>query len=86
MVKMGTTAAQKKLFFNLRKAKSNIGAIEEGDLTPAHTAKLADQLGVTGTEVTDMNRRLSGPDSSLNAPLRTESESEWQDWLADDTA
>src|SRR5215468_1693807 len=86
MVKMGTTAAQKKLFFNLRKAKSNIGAIEEGDLTPAHTAKLADQLGVTENEVTEMNRRLSGPDSSLNAPLRSESESEWQDWLADDTA
>jgi RNA polymerase sigma-32 factor len=86
MVKMGTTAAQKKLFFNLRKAKSHIGAIEEGDLTPAHTTKLADQLGVTETEVTEMNRRLSGPDSSLNAPLRSESESEWQDWLADDTA
>jgi len=85
MVKLGTTAAQKKLFFNLRKAKSNIGAIEEGDLTPGHTAKLADQLGVTEREVTDMNRRLSGPDSSLNAPLRSESESEWQDWLADDT-
>ena len=83
---MGTTAAQKKLFFNLRKAKNNIGAIEEGDLTPAHTATLADQLGVTETEVTEMNRRLSGPDSSLNAPLRSESESEWQDWLADDTA
>jgi RNA polymerase sigma-32 factor len=85
MVKLGTTAAQKKLFFNLRKAKSHIGAIEEGDLTPVHTAKLADQLGVTEREVTDMNRRLSGPDSSLNAPLRSESESEWQDWLADDT-
>ena len=85
MVKMGTTAAQKKLFFNLRKAKSNIGAIEEGDLTPDHTTKLADQLGVTEREVTEMNRRLSGPDSSLNAPLRSESESEWQDWLADDT-
>ena len=85
MVKMGTTAAQKKLFFNLRKAKSNIGAIEEGDLTPGHTAKLADQLGVTEREVTEMNRRLSGPDASLNAPLRSESESEWQDWLADDT-
>src|SRR5215472_2655368 len=84
MVKMGTTAAQKKLFFNLRKAKSNIGAIEEGDLTPAHTAKLADKLGVTEKEVTEMNRRLSGPDSSLNAPLRSESENEWQDWLADD--
>jgi RNA polymerase sigma-32 factor len=86
MVKMGTTAAQKKLFFNLRKAKSHIGAIEEGDLTPDHTATLADKLGVTETEVTEMNRRLSGPDSSLNAPLRSESESEWQDWLADDTA
>jgi RNA polymerase sigma-32 factor len=85
-VKLGTTAAQKKLFFNLRKAKSNIGAIEEGDLTPEHVATLSDQLGVTPTEVTDMNRRLSGPDSSLNAPLRSESESEWQDWLADDTA
>src|SRR6202522_3565395 len=85
MVKMGTTAAQKKLFFNLRKAKSNIGAIEEGDLTPDHTTKLADQLGVTENEVTEMNRRLSGPDSSLNAPLRSETESEWQDWLADDT-
>ncbi len=86
MVKMGTTAAQKKLFFNLRKAKNNIGAIEEGDLTPDHTATLADQLGVTQTEVTEMNRRLSGGDASLNAPLRSESESEWQDWLADDTA
>src|SRR5579864_8840569 len=85
MVKLGTTAAQKKLFFNLRKAKSHIGAIEEGDLTPDHTVKLADQLGVTEREVTEMNRRLSGPDSSLNAPLRSESESEWQDWLADDT-
>src|SRR5665213_3168454 len=85
MVKMGITAAQKKLFFNLRKAKSNIGAIEEGDLTPDHTVKLADQLGVTEREVTEMNRRLSGPDSSLNAPLRSDSESEWQDWLADDT-
>jgi RNA polymerase sigma-32 factor len=85
MVKMGTTAAQKKLFFNLRKAKSNIGAIEEGDLTPDHTATLADRLGVTEREVTEMNRRLTGPDASLNAPLRSESESEWQDWLADDT-
>ena len=86
LVKMGTTAAQKKLFFNLRKAKNNIGAIEEGDLTPDHTTKLADQLGVTETEVTEMNRRLSGGDASLNAPLRSESESEWLDWLADDTA
>jgi RNA polymerase sigma-32 factor len=86
MVKMGTTAAQKKLFFNLRKAKNHIGAIEEGDLTPQHTTALADRLGVTEREVTEMNRRLSGPDASLNAPLRSESESEWQDWLADDTA
>jgi RNA polymerase sigma-32 factor len=86
MVKMGTTAAQKKLFFNLRKAKNNIGAIEEGDLTPEHLATLSDQLGVTATEVTDMNRRLSGGDASLNAPLRSDGESEWQDWLADDTA
>jgi RNA polymerase sigma-32 factor len=86
MVKIGTTAAQKKLFFNLRKAKANIGAIEDGDLTPEHTEKLADQLGVAESDVTQMNRRLSGPDASLNAPLRSESESEWQDWLADDTA
>jgi RNA polymerase sigma-32 factor len=85
MVKMGTTAAQKKLFFNLRKAKNNIGAIEEGDLTPEHVATLTDQLGVTATELTEMNRRLSGGDASLNAPLRSEGESEWQDWLADDT-
>jgi RNA polymerase sigma-32 factor len=86
MVKMGTTAAQKKLFFNLRKAKNNIGAIEEGDLTPEHLATLTDQLGVTASEVTEMNRRLSGGDASLNAPLRSDGESEWQDWLADDSA
>jgi RNA polymerase sigma-32 factor len=85
LVKMGTTAAQKKLFFNLRKAKTKIDAIEEGDMTPEHVAKIADQLGVPEQEVVNMNRRLSGPDSSLNAPLRSESESEWQDWLADDT-
>jgi RNA polymerase sigma-32 factor len=86
LVKMGTTAAQKKLFFNLRKAKTKIEAIEEGDMTPEHVATIADQLGVTEREVVDMNRRLSGPDASLNAPLKSESESEWQDWLADDTA
>jgi RNA polymerase sigma-32 factor len=86
LVKMGTTAAQKKLFFNLRKAKTKIEAIEEGDMTPEHVAKIADQLGVPEREVIDMNRRLSGPDSSLNAPLKSDSESEWQDWLADDTA
>jgi RNA polymerase sigma-32 factor len=85
LVKMGTTAAQKKLFFNLRKAKTKINAIEEGDLTPEHTAEIATKLGVSKDEVTSMNRRLSGPDSSLNAPLRSESESEWQDWLQDDT-
>ena len=85
LVKMGTTAAQKKLFFNLRKAKTKIEAIEEGDMTPEHVARIADQLGVSEREVVDMNRRLSGPDSSLNAPLRSDSESEWQDWLADDT-
>src|SRR6201991_39415 len=86
MVKMGTTAAQKKLFFNLRKAKNNIGAIEEGDLTPDHTTTLADPLGVTETEDKEMNRRLSGGDASLNAPLRSDGESEGQDELADDTA
>jgi RNA polymerase sigma-32 factor len=86
LVKMGTTAAQKKLFFNLRKAKTKIEAIEEGDMTPEHVARIADQLGVTEREVVDMNRRLSGPDASRNAPLKSESESEWQDWLADDTA
>ena len=85
LVKIGTTSDQKKLFFNLRKAKNNINAIEEGDLAPEHVAKLADQLGVAESEVVDMNRRLSAPDSSLNAPLRSESESEWQDWLADDS-
>ena len=85
LVKMGTTANQKKLFFNLRKAKNKINAIEEGDLTPEHVDTLADQLGVSKTEVVNMNRRLSAPDSSLNAPLRAEGESEWQDWLADDT-
>jgi RNA polymerase sigma-32 factor len=85
LVKMGTTAAQKKLFFNLRKAKTKIEAIEEGDMTPEHVAKIADQLGVSEDEVVSMNRRLTGPDASLNAPLRSDSESEWQDWLADDT-
>jgi RNA polymerase sigma-32 factor len=85
LVKMGTTAAQKKLFFNLRKAKSKIDAIEEGDLHPDHVAEIATKLGVREDEVVDMNRRLSGPDSSLNMPLRSDSESEWQDWLQDDT-
>jgi RNA polymerase sigma-32 factor len=84
LVKMGTTAAQKKLFFNLRKAKGKINALEEGDLTPEHVKEIATKLAVPETEVVNMNRRLSAPDSSLNAPLRSESESEWQDWLADD--
>ena len=84
LVKMGTTAAQKKLFFNLRKAKSQISAFEEGDLRPEQVEHIATQLGVTHDEVISMNRRLSGPDASLNAPLRSDSESEWQDWLQDD--
>jgi len=84
LVKMGTTAAQKKLFFNLRKAKSQISAFEEGDLRPEQVRQIATKLGVLDEEVISMNRRLSGPDASLNAPLRSDSESEWQDWLADD--
>jgi RNA polymerase sigma-32 factor len=86
LVKMGTTANQKKLFFNLRKAKSQISALEEGDLQPAHVEQIATKLGVTNEDVISMNRRLSGPDSSLNSPLRSDSESEWQDWLVDDTS
>jgi len=85
-VKMGTTANQKKLFFNLRKAKSEISALEEGDLHPDQVAAIATKLGVTNDDVVSMNRRLSGPDSSLNSPLRSDSESEWQDWLVDDTS
>ena len=86
LVKMGTTAAQKKLFFNLRKTKSEISAFEEGDLRHEQVDYIATKLGVTNDEVISMNRRLSGPDSSLNAPMRVDGESEWQDWLADDTA
>ena len=84
LVKMGTTAAQKKLFFNLRKAKSQISAFEEGDLRPEQVSQIATKLGVLDEEVISMNRRLSGPDASLNAPLRADGESEWQDWLADE--
>jgi RNA polymerase sigma-32 factor len=84
LVKMGTTAAQKKLFFNLRKAKSQIEAFQDGDLRPDQVSAIATKLGVLDSEVISMNRRLSGPDASLNAPLRSDSESEWQDWLADD--
>jgi len=86
LVKMGTTAAQKKLFFNLRKAKSEISALDEGDLRPDQVRQIATKLGVLDEEVVSMNRRLAGPDASLNAPLRADSENEWQDWLADDSA
>ena len=86
LVKMGTTAAQKKLFFNLRKAKSEISALEEGDLHPDQVHLIATRLGVLDEEVISMNRRLSGPDASLNAPLRADSENEWQDWLEDKDA
>jgi RNA polymerase sigma-32 factor len=86
LVKMGTTAAQKKLFFNLRKAKSEIAAFQEGDMRPEQVSHIATRLGVLDEEVISMNRRLSGPDASLNAPLRSDGEAEWQDWLADDTA
>jgi RNA polymerase sigma-32 factor len=84
LVKMGTTANQKKLFFNLRKAKGRISALEEGDLKPDQVAQIAVKLGVPEQEVIDMNRRLSG-DTSLNAPLREEGEGEWQDWLVDNS-
>jgi RNA polymerase sigma-32 factor len=86
LVKMGTTANQKKLFFNLRKAKSKINALGEGDLKPDQVAQIAKRLGVTEKDVVDMNRRLGG-DTSLNAPIRDDGDSgEWQDWLADDSA
>ena len=85
LVKMGTTAAQKKLFFNLRKIKGQLKALDEGDLRPDQVKRIATQLGVTEEDVVSMNRRLAG-DSSLNAPVRNDSESgEWQDWLVDET-
>ncbi|MBX7147032.1 MAG: RNA polymerase sigma factor RpoH [Alphaproteobacteria bacterium] len=83
LVKMGTTAAQKKLFFNLRKLKGKLQAIEEGDMTSEHVAKIAKELSVSEDEVVDMNRRLSSPDHSLNASLKSDNEGEWQDWLVD---
>ncbi|WEF22981.1 RNA polymerase sigma factor RpoH [Paracoccus sp. S3-43] len=89
LVKMGTTSAQKKLFFNLRKAKSRIGALEEGDLRPENLAQIANDLNVTEQEVIDMNRRLSGGDASLNATVGSgegDSVSQWQDWLEDEDA
>ena len=88
MVKLGTTSAQKKLFFNLRKAKNRIGALEEGDLRPENVARIAKDLGVTEAEVTSMNRRMSGGDASLNVQVGSDGEgsTQWQDWLADDSA
>jgi RNA polymerase sigma-32 factor len=83
LVKMGTTANQKKLFFNLRKAKSKISALDEGDLRPDQVQQIATKLGVPAQDVIDMNRRLGG-DASLNTPLREEGEGEWQDWLVDE--
>jgi RNA polymerase sigma-32 factor len=85
LVKMGTTASQKKLFFNLRKVKGQIQALEEGDLRPDQVKEIARRLGVPEEDVISMNRRLTG-DASLNAPVRAESEGEWQDWLVDDTS
>ena len=86
LVKMGTTANQKKLFFNLRKAKSKISALNEGDMRPDQVATIAKRLGVTEQDVIEMNRRLGG-DTSLNAPIRDDGDSgEWQDWLVDDSA
>jgi RNA polymerase sigma-32 factor len=86
LVKMGTTAAQKKLFFNLRRMKGEMQALEEGDLRPEQVATIAHKLAVTDQEVIEMNRRMAGPDASLNAPVGADSESEWQDWIADDDA
>ena len=84
LVKMGTTAAQKKLFFNLRRLKGQMQAIEDGDLQPEQVAKIARVLAVPEQDVVSMNRRLAAPDNSLNAPVRSDSEGEWQDWLIDD--
>jgi RNA polymerase sigma-32 factor len=86
LVKMGTTAAQKKLFFNLRKLKGQMQAIDEGDLAPETVKAIAERLDVTETEVVEMNRRLEGGDRSLNVPLRVDGDTDWQDWLVDETA
>ncbi len=85
LVKMGTTAAQKKLFFNLRRLKGQMAAIDEGDLRPEQVKKIAETLAVPEDDVVQMNRRLAAPDHSLNAPLRADSDGEWQDWLVDET-
>jgi len=84
LVKLGTTAAQKKLFFNLRRLKAQMSALEEGDLKDEQVAKIAHALQVPNQDVVSMNRRLASPDHSLNAPVRADSEGEWQDWLVDD--
>ncbi|MGI9388221.1 MAG: RNA polymerase sigma factor RpoH [Methyloligellaceae bacterium] len=84
LVKMGTTAAQKKLFFNLRKVKGKLKALEDGDLSPENVKKIATELDVPEDAVVSMNRRLAAPDHSLNAPLRIDGEGEWQDWLVDE--
>ena len=88
LVKMGTTSGQKKLFFNLRKAKARIGALEEGDLRPENVKRIATDLGVTETEVISMNRRMAGGDASLNATVGSDGEGtmQWQDWLEDEDA
>ena len=85
LVKMGTTAAQKKLFFNLRRLKGQMQAIEDGDLRPEQVGQIARSLSVSEQDVVNMNRRLAAPDHSLNAPVRADSEGEWQDWLVDDS-
>lgn len=84
LVKMGTTAAQKKLFFNLRRLKGQMQAIEDGDLSPERVKSIAEKLEVSEADVVSMNRRLQSPDHSLNAPLRQDGEGEWQDWLVDE--
>lgn len=84
LVKIGTTAAQKKLFFNLRRVKNQIEALDEGDMTSEQVALIAQKLSVSEQEVTNMNQRLAGQDNSLNAPLRMDADGEWQDWLVDD--
>jgi RNA polymerase sigma-32 factor len=85
LVKMGTTAAQKKLFFNLRRLKGQLKALDEGDLSPENVEKIATKLQVSEDDVVSMNRRLSGGDQSLNAPLRVDGDGEWQDWLEDES-
>ena len=84
LVKIGTTAAQKKLFFNLRRLKGQIQALEEGDMTPEHVEQISTKLGVSETEVVSMNRRMAGGDQSLNAPMREDGDIEWMDWLVEE--